>query len=152
MLIQKIYLLVRKTRIHHVFHIFQKDFISLEGNWYYLHWEFLLSITDIDHTCVEKKYCEILNYWIEDANPPHCWCHFTQTLNAVGLCEVAVEAYKHLEVSKLTKETFKGAITSVVSPRPNLYQLIMHLKDKPDEHFNYFIICPQPKESAIQLI
>ena len=112
----------------------------------------VVSIIDIDHRRMENKCFAMFSYWVEVTDPPHCWCHFIQALYSVGLYQVAEEASKHLEAGQLTEETYKGAISSVVSLTPNLYRLMRYLKDIPDDHFNYFITYLLPKESAIELI
>ena len=59
--------------------------------------EDIVKIIDVNHpNDVEKKYREMITFWLQDGESP-CWCRFIQALYAVGLREVAKEATTHLQ-------------------------------------------------------
>ena len=109
-------------------------------------------IIDTDHSHVEKKCNAMLNYWLEDVKPPHCWCHFIRALYTVRLYQVAEEASRYLQGVTKLKESCEGTSASDTSSEPNLYQLMKHLSDIPNSNFHFFIICLLPMDSAIELI
>ena len=109
-------------------------------------------IIDTNHSHVEEKCNAMFRYWLEDVKPPHCWCHFIRALHTVRLYKVVEEASAYLQGGKILEESFEGAVASVTSPKPTLHQLMKCLKDIPNIHFHFFILCLLSKESAIELI